>query len=101
MELTPFSSRVRDGGLCFDGMRGVVEQHGDGATGEARFGRVGAAGEDGGNARAEDDAGELRAAEVLKLLGEHVAAFEIGNDEDVGLAGDGRDELLDGGGLER
>src|SRR6516164_545762 len=34
---------------------GVVQQHRHGATGEACFGRVGAAGEDGRNARAEHD----------------------------------------------
>ena len=73
----------------------VVQQHGYGAACEAGFSGVGTAGEDRGNARAEHDAGELRAAEVLKLLGEHVAAFEIGHDQDVGLSGDGRNELLD------
>jgi hypothetical protein len=78
-----------------------VEQHGDGATGEAASRRrIGAAGEDGGHAGAEDDAGQLRSAQVFKLLGEHVAALEIGDDEDVGLAGDGRDEVLDFGGLD-
>ena len=71
-------------------MCGVVEQAGYGATGEARFGRVGTAGEDDGNARAEDDAGKLRSAEVFELLGEHVAALEVGDDENVGLTGDGR-----------
>ena len=68
-------------------MRIVVEQNGYGATGEARFRRIGAAGEDDGNARAEHDAGKLRAAQIFKLLGQHVAAFEIGNNQDVGLAG--------------
>ena len=44
--------------LDFEGRVGcVVEEDGDGATGEAGFSRVGAAGEDGGDARAEDDAG--------------------------------------------
>ena len=46
------------------GMRGIVQQHGDGATGESRLGGIRAAGEDGGNARAEDDAGQPRAARV-------------------------------------
>jgi len=70
-------------------MRGVVQQHGDGATGQAGFGGIGAAGEDDGYAGAEYDSRQLRAAQVFELLGQHVAAFEIGHDENVGLAGDG------------
>ncbi len=72
-----------------------MQKDGNGAAGETRFCRVGAAGEDDGNARSEDDAGKLSAAEVFELLGEHVAALEIGNDEDVGLAGDGGVQMLD------
>ena len=77
----------------------VVQEAGHGAAGEAGFSGVGTAGEDDGNAGAEDDAGQLRATEIFKLLGEHVATFEIGNDEDIGLSSDGRVELLDAGGL--
>ena len=32
---------------------------------------------------------------ILKLLGEHIAAFEVGNHQDVGLAGNRRNQLLD------
>jgi hypothetical protein len=72
-----------------------MQQDGDGATGEPRFSRVGAAGEDGGHARAEDNAGQLRAAQVFELLGEHVAALKIGYNQDVGLSGHRRIQVLD------
>ena len=105
MGLTPFEIATRlllsEATATSTGCVCVVQEHGYGATGEAGFGRVGAAGEDDGDARAEDDAGKLRAAQVFKLLGEHVAAFEIGNDENVGLAGDRRNQILDCGGLAR
>ena len=77
-----------------------MQQHGYSATGKAGFCRVGAAGEDDGNACAKDNAGKLRAAKVFKLLGEHVSAFEVGNNKDVSLAGDGRNEILDSGCLD-
>ena len=73
----------------------VVQQDGHGATGEPGLRRIGPAGQDGGHARAEDDAGQLRAAEIFKLLGQHVAALQIGHHQDVGLAGDRRDQTLD------
>src|SRR5580704_9976466 len=81
-------------------MCGVVEEHGNGTTGEASLCRVRATGENDRHARSEDDAGKLRSAKVFKLLGEHVAALEVGNDEDVGLPGDGRVEVLDFCGLD-
>ena len=82
--------------LCdFDGVRGVVQEACYGATGKACLRRICTAGEDDGNARTEDDSGKLRAAEVFKLLGEHVAAFEIGHDENVGLTCNRRVEMLD------
>ena len=74
------------------GMGGVVQQDGHGAAGQARLGRVRAAGEDDRDAGAEHDAGQLRAAQVLELLGQHVAALEVGHHEDVGLSGDRRDD---------
>ena len=66
-------------------MRIVVEQNRYGATGKARLRRVGATGEDDRNPRPEHDAGKLRTAQIFKLLGQHVAAFEVRNHQDVGL----------------
>src|ERR1039458_10360436 len=80
-------------------LRCVVQKHGDRATGEPRFRRIGATGEDARHAAAEHDSGQLGAAQIFKLLSQHVAALQIGDHEDVGLAGDGRDQLLDAGGL--
>src|SRR5579871_3133211 len=77
----------------------VVKQNGDRAACESRFGRVCPAGEDDWHLRAEHYAGKLRSTEILKLLGQHVAAFKIRNDEDVGLASDGRNKFLDLRGL--
>jgi hypothetical protein len=78
-------------GTRLSGARGVRDQRGDDAGGDACFGGVGAAGEDDRHARAEDDAGAERVGQVFELLGEHVAGFEVGHDEDVGASGDGRD----------
>ena len=66
----------------------------DRARRDARLARVGAAGEHDRHARAEHDAGARRAAQVLELLGEHVAALEVGNDQDVGGTGDFGDDAL-------
>ncbi len=41
-----------------------------------------------GTARPEHDAGRERVGEILQLLGEHVAGFDVGHQQDVGLAGD-------------
>ena len=41
----------------------------------------------------------MRTAQVFKLFGQHVAAFEVWDDENIGLTGDGRDQSLDFGGL--
>ena len=72
-----------------------MEQRRNGAACKARRCRVRTAGEDRRHAGAEHDTGQLRAAKIYKLLDQHVAALEIGNHEDVGLAGDGRDQLFD------
>ena len=61
---------------------------------DACLARVGAAGQHDRHARTEHDAGARRAAEVLELLREHVAALEVGHDQDVGGTGDiGNDPL--------
>src|ERR1039458_9036110 len=77
-----------------------MQQHSYGATGKAGLCRVSPAGKDGGNAGAEDDAGQLCAAQVLQLLGQHIATFEVGDDQDVGLAGNRRNQPLDLGCLD-
>ena len=77
-----------------------MQKNGNGTAGKAGFRGIGAAGKDDGDARTEDDAGELRAAQIFELLGEHVATLEVGDDQDVGLPGDGRAEMLDFGGLD-
>jgi hypothetical protein len=64
-----------------------MQQHRHSATHQSRLSRVGAAGKNGGHARAEHDARELCAAKIFKLLGQHVAALKIGHHQNVGLAG--------------
>ena len=66
----------------------VVQQHGNGATCESRFGGVCPAGENDRNPCAQHNSGKLRATQIFKLLGEHVAALEVGHNQDVGLTGD-------------
>ena len=60
---------------------------------------IGPAREDDRHLRAQRDAGELRAAEVFELLGQHVARLQVRHDEDVGHAGHARREILDRGRL--
>ena len=43
-----------------------------------------------GHARAEHEAGAVGVGQEAELLGEDVAGFEIGREQDVGIAGDRR-----------
>jgi hypothetical protein len=51
--------------------------------------RVRAAGENDRHARTVDDSGGIGSREVLQLFREHIAGFEVGDQEDVGFSGDG------------
>ncbi|CAM2147852.1 hypothetical protein PT2222_10312 [Paraburkholderia tropica] len=75
------------------------EQHRDRATADTRAHGIGAAREDDGHARAEHDARRFRAREKGELLGEHVARFEVGHEQDVGVARDWRRDALDARGF--
>src|SRR5574343_1098057 len=77
---------------------GVGNQCGDDARCGSGFGGVGAAGQDDGHLGAEHDAGGQGVGQVFQLLGDHVARFEIGNDEDFSVAGDGGLDALGLGG---
>jgi hypothetical protein len=70
-------------------------QAGDRTRGELGAPVVGAAGQDDRHARAEHDPRAIGIAHESELLGENVAGGEIGNDDDVGIAGDHRVDLLD------
>ena len=47
-----------------------------------------------GHSGAEDEAGAVRIGEESELLGEHVAGFEIRDEQNVGIAGNRRSECL-------
>jgi len=70
------------------------EDQRDRAGAEAGDGVVGAACQHDRNPRAEHDSGHFRVGEIDELLGQHVAGIDVGDDEDVGLAGDRRDDPL-------
>ncbi len=72
-----------------------MPQQRDRARRDARVRRVRAAGQDDGNGRADDDARGLRVAEIFELLGQHVAGFEVGHDENVCIACDLRSDDRD------
>ena len=60
---------------------------------------VGARGQYDRYARSKHDAGRIRFGQESEVLGEHVAGFEIGNDQDLGSPGDGRLDTFDLRGL--
>ena len=68
----------------------VIVEQGQGAGDEAGAVVVGAAGQDDRNQGAEHQAGGLGAGDEGQLLGQHVAGFEIGHDQHIGVAGDQR-----------
>ena len=45
-----------------------------------------------GHARAEHQAGAVGVGQEAELLGEHVAGFEVRDEQDVGIAGNRRSE---------
>ena len=66
--------------------RGPHHQHRQRAGRDACEGTISPACEDYRHARAYHQPGGLRIAELLQLLGEHVAGLDVGGDQDVGLA---------------
>jgi hypothetical protein len=60
---------------------------------------VGTAGQNDRHTRIENDSGHLRLRQIFELLGHHVSCFKIGHDENVGLAGNWRDDALSLGGF--
>ena len=73
----------------------IGHERGHGAGGQPGDRRVGPAGEDDRHAGAEHDAGGIGIGQEGQALGEHVAGLEIRNDEDIGLPGHRRLDLLD------
>ena len=55
---------------------------------------VGAAGQDDRHPGAEHDAGGVGVGEEGQFLGQHVAGLDVGHQQDVGVAGDRRDDAL-------
>ena len=53
------------------------------------FGGVGTAGEDDGSLSSDEDASDATMGEIDQGLGQHVAGLDVGDHEDVSLAGDG------------
>jgi hypothetical protein len=51
------------------------------------------------HAGTKDDSGRICLGEEGEILGEHVACFEVGHDEDLRPSGDGGLDALDLGGL--
>jgi hypothetical protein len=70
------------------------------AGGQTRRDRVGPAGQDDRHARPEHDPRRIGIGHEAEALGQHSCRFQVGNDEDVGLSGHGRVDLLDLGGAE-
>ena len=60
---------------------------------------VGPRGQDDRHARAEHDAGGIGVGEERQVLGQHVAGFEVGHDQDLRLSGDRRIDALDARGF--
>ena len=84
--------QARHGGL---GPAGVGVERRDGAGGEAGPHAVGARGEHDRHAGAEDDAGGVGVGEEGQVLRQHVAGLEVGDDEDLAVAGDRAGDALD------
>ena len=57
-------------------------------------GGIGAAGQDDRQPGAQHDARAVGAVKKSQLLGQHVAGFQVRHQQDVGLAGDRRDDAL-------
>ena len=69
-------------------MAGIGIEHGDSARGHARAHRIRARGQDDRHARAENNSGGICVCEEYQIFREHVAGFQVGNDEDLGPACD-------------
>ncbi len=84
-------TRIEDQDGARSGLRanfgpGLHHQHRQRAGRDACEGTISPACEDYRHARAYHQPGGLRIAELLQLLGEHVAGLHVGGDQDVGLA---------------
>src|SRR5512135_3678239 len=79
---------------------GMSDQRQDGGRGQPRTDRVGSAGQHDRDPGPHDDAGPLGTGQVDELLGQDVARLEVGHEQDVGLPGHRRRDLLGPGGLE-
>ena len=66
---------------------GMGRQNSDGATRDAGTDAIGAAGQDDGHSGAEDEAGAVRVCQECELFREHVAGFEVRDEQNVGIAG--------------
>src|SRR6266852_4739120 len=64
------------------------QQQGDCTGDGVRQGAISTAGEDDRHSRAQDDTCALRIGQVIQLLDQHIASFQIGHDQDVGLTSD-------------
>src|SRR5690349_14670974 len=71
------------------------KEHADGAGGEARPHVVGARCQDNRHPRAQYEARRIRPRQESQVLRQHVAGFEIGDDEDLRPAGDFGPDALD------
>ena len=88
MALTPPASARRARRAC-----GVERR--DRAGGHAGAHRIRARGQYDRHPRAEHDAGRIGLRQEGQILGQHVAGFEIGHDQDLRAAGDLRLDALD------
>ena len=78
---------------------GLGQQGGHGAGGEPRAHAVGTAGQHDGYLGTGDDAGGLGICHEDQLLRQHVAGLQVGNQQDVRLTGNRRDDALGAGSL--
>src|SRR3954463_10888411 len=70
-------------------------ESGNGTGRHARHHAVGPARQDDWHARAQDDAGGIGVGQEGQVLRQHVAGFEVRNDQDVGIPRHGRVDALD------
>src|SRR5262245_11348242 len=70
------------------------DQTGDCTAGYSRAHTIGAAGQNYGYSRAQDQAGAVSIGEEGELLGKDVAGFEVWRDQDVRITGDLRNNAF-------
>lgn len=79
-------------------MIGVGDQCCDDVRCGVGFGGVGVIGQDNGNVGIEYDVGGQCVGQIFELFGDYVVGFEIGDDEDFGMVGDGGFDVFGFGG---